>query len=327
MLPAMDDFPPPTPTAIAPEAPDAEPAARRRDRSAPSPMDRALSLAERQHGVIARCQLVDLLGSGPTDHLLRTGRLAPLVRGVWRVRGGALLPEQAAFAAALRARPGACVTGPVALGLYAVPGFIGAEAFEILTAEHRWLRNVEFAHRPDRQARRGTAPYGAVRVASPLDALIDSAAFRAEVDERSLRVAWDHLRATGMVTVARLRRQPERLRAVAPGASILAAVLEASGGYLVESEGERLLWPFVSCFEPVLEAQVWVTPARRLDYFSRRCRFGWEYVGKVDHQYVAQRIADDERDAELRVRASGWATSPRRTSTNRRPCSPRWSRA
>ncbi|MFA9432617.1 hypothetical protein [Egicoccus sp. AB-alg2] len=89
-------------------------------------MSCAYDLAEQQHGVIGRFQLVDILGAGRADHLLRIGRLEPVVRGIWRVRGGAVLPEQPAFAAALRARPQGCVTGPVALGLYAVPGFVGA---------------------------------------------------------------------------------------------------------------------------------------------------------------------------------------------------------
>ncbi|MFA9432616.1 hypothetical protein [Egicoccus sp. AB-alg2] len=139
-----------------------------------------------------------------------------------------------------------------------------------------------------------------MRVAGPLDALIDSAAFRSEVSDRELRVAWDHLRGTGKVTVDRLRRRIARLREIAPGADVLEQVLDAAGGDRIESEGERLLWPFVSCFEPGFDPQVWVTPRRRVDFFCRRCRFGYEYLGRVDHEHVARRIADDERDAELR---------------------------
>jgi hypothetical protein len=56
----------------------------------------------------------------------------------------------------------------------------------------------------------------------------------------------------------------------------------------------------LSCFDPPFIAQYWVTPRRRVDFYCPRCRYGYEYLGEVDHTCVAQRLADDERDAELR---------------------------
>ena len=102
------------------------------------------------------------------------------------------------------------------------------------------------------------------------------------------------------MTPERLQRRLAQLQGLIEGAEILAAVLEMAGGVLLESEGERRLAPVMGCFEPAFEAQVRVTPRRRTDFFSRRCRYGFEYAGRIDHATLAGRIADDERDTELR---------------------------
>jgi len=54
--------------------------------------ERALAaLATRQHGVVARSQLIELgLGRGAIDTRLRAGRLSSIHRGVYAVRGGAM---------------------------------------------------------------------------------------------------------------------------------------------------------------------------------------------------------------------------------------------
>lgn len=262
--------------------------------------DAALQMAEAQRGVLARYQLLQWVAPHVADDLLRCGVFEPLLRGVHRVRGGAALPEQHAFAAALRARPRATITGPLALGLLGVPGFDGASPFEILRHPSRRLRNVGFDHRADPVPGRAVATYGEVRVAGPLDALIDSATFLDRIGERDLRVAWDHLRGKGLTSPDRLRRRCAQLRGLAPGVAILEMVLERAGGLEIETEGERALAPVLSCFDPPFVPQHWVTPRRRVDFYSTRCRSGFEYVGEVDHAYVAQRLADDERDIELR---------------------------
>lgn len=261
-------------------------------------IEEAFAISEAQRGVLARCQLVAELGEAAADDLLRTDGFAPVERGVYRVRGGAPVPEQAAFAAALRARPEAVVTGPVALGLHRVPGFIGADAFEILVAPGRRLCNVAFCHREEASRRGGSRRFGAVRVASAVDALIASAAFEGR-KARALRVAWDHIRWNGLGKPRLLERRLDEL-AHTVGAANLSRILDRVGGTRIDGEGERALAPVLSCFEPGFEPQVWVTPRRRVDFYSHRCRYGYEYLGKVDHDYVAQRLADDERDEELR---------------------------
>jgi hypothetical protein len=262
--------------------------------------DPAFETAEAQHGVLARYQLQRWVSEATADDLLRSGLFAPVIRGVHRVRGAPRLVEQFAFAAALRARPDATVTGPLALGLLGVPSFLGSSEFEILRRRERRLMNVAFPHRVDPVPGRAVARYGDVRVAGPLDALIDSAGLLGDGRARDLRVAWDHLRGKGLTTPDRLQRRCDQLRGSSPGVSILESILERAGGHEIESEGERTLAPILSCFEPAFEPQVWVVPGRRVDFYCRRCRYGYEYLGEVDHVCVAQRLADDERDAELR---------------------------
>lgn len=263
--------------------------------------DPAFEMAEAQHGVLARYQLLRWVAPHVADDLLRSELFAPLMRGVHRVRGAPLLAEQIAFAAALRARPGATVTGPLVLGLLGVPSFHGATAFEILRRPDRRLSNVAFRHRADPVPDRAVARYGDVRIAGPLDALIDSAGLLGGLGrDRDLRVAWDHLRGKGLTSPDRLRRRFDLLRGRSPGVAILEVILEQAGGLTIETEGERALAPILSCFDPPFIAQYWVTPRRRVDFYCARCRYGYEYLGEVDHTCVAQRLADDERDTELR---------------------------
>ena len=260
----------------------------------------AIHLIEQQHGVVARFQLRRYLPSTVVDDLFRSGWFDRLERGVFRLRGSRPSGEQAAFAAALRARPGATITGPLVLGLLSVPGFGLGSPFEILTRPGRVVTGVDFPCRTDPRPDRAATWYGDVRVAAPVDGLIDAARVLGERDPRALRVAWDHLRFQLGVRTERLERRLADLPARDIGARMLEEILAEGGGLAVESEGERELGPILACFEPAFEPQVWVTPWRRVDFYCPRVRYGYEYAGGVDHAHVAARIADDERDAELR---------------------------
>ena len=152
--------------------------------------DAALDLAEAQRGVIARYQLRRHMPRQVVDDLFRGPRCVRIGRGVVRLRGAPDLVEHAAFAAALRARPRATVTGPVALRLLGVPGFGDARGFEVLTVPTRHLSTTAFAHGTDPDPGRAVTTHGEVRVSGPLDALIHSAALRDGRTDRDLRVAW-----------------------------------------------------------------------------------------------------------------------------------------
>lgn len=260
-----------------------------------------LRTAEAQRGVIARWQLLPMMGEDAADHLLRADiveHAEPWSRGVYRIRGGARLVEQPAFAAALLARPRAVVTGPVALALYGVAGFAEVSHFEVLTRPDRRLSTRAFPHRRDLVSQRATAEFGAVRVAAPLDALIDSAGFADRIGDRLVRVAWDQLRWDGKLRTHQLAPRLRELRATR-GVREARRILGGDADVRIESEGERRLHQFLRRFEPRPEAQAWIG-ARRLDFLFRTVRYGYEYLGDVDHAHVAARIADAERTDELR---------------------------
>lgn len=253
-----------------------------------------------QRGVFARYQLIRELGRHRADGLIKDGVFDRFARASYRAHGGVRLPEQAAFAAALRSRPNATITGPLVLHLLGIPGFTGVAPFEVLVQPGRSLTNVGFRWRVDLDPTRPVTWRGDVRTVGPIDALIDSAPFRDEVGDRAIRVAWDHLRWDLDQRVDRLERRLEQLRGLTAGVEVLEAILAVGGGAAVEGEGERKLSPVVACFDPPFEPQVWVTPRRRPDFFNRRCLYALDYLGDVDHAHVAARIADDERDQELR---------------------------
>ncbi len=258
-----------------------------------------VQLAEAQLGVVARHQLRRSVPDHVADALLHGAWLERLDRGVYRVVGGARLPQQRAIAATLRAGSGACLTGPVVLALLGIDGFRGDEPFEVLVPPGRRLSGIDFPVRRDPDPARPVGQRGEVRLVGPIDALIDSAAFADELGARRIRLAHDVLRWRGLLAPGRLTERITALGRSAPGGSELAGLLdldlrEATG------DGERRLGELLARFEPPPEPQVWVTPNRRVDWWFRSVRYGWEYQGSVDHGTRVGRTRDAERDAELR---------------------------
>src|SRR5215210_1677909 len=85
-------------------------------------VDRAIAaLAERQHGVVAREQLVDLgLGRGAIGHRLACGRLHPVHRGVYAAGHRVLSQEGRWMAAVLAAGAGAVLSHRSAAALWRI---------------------------------------------------------------------------------------------------------------------------------------------------------------------------------------------------------------
>jgi hypothetical protein len=265
--------------------------------------DRALlRLAELQFGLVARYQAVARIGLDRSDTMLRRGPFERVDRGVYRALGAPRLAIQPALSAALRVGPGAAVTGPAALALYEVDGFGLLQdrlPFEVLLPPGRRVTGSAFPVRSDPDPSRAVATWGEIRVVGPIDGLIDSAAFLDEVGARWLRLAHDVLRWRGMLKSGRLQQRIAELGAGAPGGSALAGLLELDD-QTATGDGERCLGRLLARFDPPPEPQVWVRPDRRLDWYFRSLRYGWEYQGSVDHGTVTGRQADAIRDAELR---------------------------
>jgi hypothetical protein len=257
----------------------------------------ALAIAAKQYGVLSRVQLLRWLSEPSLEGHVRRRSLEPLERGVYRVSGGVALPGQQAIAATLRCGPGAVLTGPFVLAHHRLEGFGLTAPFEVLLRPGRRMRNAAFLVRRDPHPTRPVQKVGEVRLASKVDALLESCLWRDRYDDRQLRVAYDQLRFQHGISTAKVRR-----RVAARGASDHAAVAflaVVDGDPVTESEGERALAPVLYRLDPAPEPQVWVTPARRVDFYLRALRFGWEYLGEVDHRHADRRRADAARDEEL----------------------------
>jgi hypothetical protein len=259
---------------------------------------RAIALAQRQRGLVARWQLLGSMRDDQIDGHVRRGALVRVDRGVYRIRASAVLPEHHAFAAALRFRPSATITGPLVLGHLGVDGFTGNDPFELLLPTTRRIRAAvpwRRDPRPDREVMRR----GAIRLTTASDALVHSVRWRHRIGDRRLRLACDWLGWRGHLDRAAFLDQ---LVARADVDGDAAALLEVLGGLVLgrcESEGERAVGRVLAGFDPAPEPQVWLHPGRRTDWYFRSLRLGIEYDGGIDHAGLANRAADAVRDAEL----------------------------
>jgi hypothetical protein len=254
-------------------------------------------LAEAQLGVFARRQFPPDLPSHRVDDLLRSPRVERLHRGVYTVVGGAVHRHRSAMAAALRVGPGAVLSGPAALELTGPEGLTLSSAHVVIVPAG-WrgrARGIPTAS-PGRSTRR-VRRFGAVRVASPVDALLDSLRYVELPDARRLRLSHDQLRWAGILRTGQLAERAEQLghlRALA-GHELLGLDAAVACG-----DGERRLGALLACFRPAPEAQAWVTPDRCVDWYFRAVKLGVEYQGSVDHGYRSGRARDTARDRELR---------------------------
>jgi hypothetical protein len=262
-----------------------------------------IALAERQLGLIARFQLRRWLRPSQVDGHVRRGALVAVERGVYRVPAGAVVGQQTAFAAALRARPDATVTGPAVLGHLGVDGFSAGVPFEILVVPGRTLQNVDFPWRADPRPDRRVVRYGEVRLTRPEDALVHSVRWRRELGDRVLRLGCHWLGWRGLIDRDRFL---ERLVARSGHDPDAARFLEVMGGVELgrcESDGERHLGHLVLGFDPPPRPQIWVRARRRSDWLFVEHGVALEYQGAIDHGGLANAAADAERDRELLVAA------------------------
>src|SRR5436305_7860537 len=104
----------------------APPASHPRRRGAASLDRRVARLAERQHGIVARWQLVELgLGPGAIDFRITGGRLHAVHRGIYAVGFRVRSSRAAWIAAVLRAGPGAVLSHPSAAALWGLRAAAG----------------------------------------------------------------------------------------------------------------------------------------------------------------------------------------------------------
>ncbi|MFO7779482.1 MAG: hypothetical protein R6V28_14135 [Nitriliruptoraceae bacterium] len=260
------------------------------------PPDEVYQRCADQLGVISRRQLVAMVGRFDADHLLATSRFERLMRGVYRVRGGANHTHQRAIAATLRVGAAATLTGPAALGLLELEGVELGASFEVLSPGRRRLTEGSFSIRRDPDPERSVWLLGEARIADPADALLHAAAYAPDVRPRALRLAHDRLRWTGHLSKGQLTTGAERLRLKE---SRLLDELLRMDATAATGDGERRLERVLARFDPPPEPQAWVSPRHCLDFYFREVRLAIEYQGRPDHGTESGRRRDRAREEEL----------------------------
>lgn len=257
------------------------------------------TLLDRQFGFVGRAQLLQSMSRGEVDGFVQRRLLVPEQRGVYRAAGGVVTPAGEAMAAVLRARPDARVTGPRVLALLGVDGLPDDAPFEVLVRPGRRIRNVDFRVRTDPTPERRGATFGnGLPIVHPAAAVVDTARFADLLGHRTVKLAYDVARWRGLVTVEGVRSRCCQLGTADPGAAYFLGMDERLE-LTAESDGERALGQVLSVFEPAVEAQVWVLPDVRVDWFWRVVRIAFEYQGEVDHSTARDRIHDSGRSAKL----------------------------
>ncbi|MFP4635946.1 MAG: type IV toxin-antitoxin system AbiEi family antitoxin domain-containing protein [Nitriliruptoraceae bacterium] len=252
-------------------------------------------LARQQLGVIARRQFPPHLGRQRIDDLLRSGAFERVERGVYAVRGGTVHRHRDALAAALRVGPVATVSGPAAVELTGPPDVVLDRRYVILRPAPVRALGIGFSLALDREPDRPVSYLGQVRVAGPVDALLDALVLGG-LPPRRLRLTHDQLRWAGQLRPGQLRRRAEQLGL---SGALGDHELLRLDGTAATGDGERRLGRVLCGFAPAPEPQVWVTPHRCVDWYFRSLRLGVEYQGAADHATEAGRRADTVRDEEL----------------------------
>ena len=210
-----------------------------RGKESKSQADRAIwALAERQHGVVSRTQLLELgLGRRAIDHRLELGRLRAVHRGVYRI--GLLSRDGRWMAAVLACGPGAVLSHLSAAALW---GIRQSDRIEVTRrSSHRGPKGVTVHRSPlrndERTTHRGIPTTTVPRTLLDLSAVVHPDALRS-----ALRQA-EQLRLTDPLSLIDLvERYPRR-----PGLAAIRALLEEAtiGARVIRSELEERFQAFL----------------------------------------------------------------------------------
>jgi hypothetical protein len=190
-------------------------------------------LADRQHGVVARAQLIDVgVGEGAIELRLARGRLHPVHRGVYAVGHRVLSAEGRWMAAVLAGGSGAVLSHQPAGALWGIRPARGWEVEVTCARKLRSRRGLKFHWRSlltDEVTTHDRIPVTTVpRTLFDLADVIPRHQFERTVNEAEIRHLWDPLSLADL-----LRRHPRR-----PGAAAIRAVLATPGANITRSELE-----------------------------------------------------------------------------------------
>jgi very-short-patch-repair endonuclease len=262
------------------------------------------ALAERQHGVVARAQLLQIgVGSRAIGHRLACGRLHPVHRGVYAVGHRLLTREGRWTAAVLAAGAGAVLSHRSAAALWGIRR--GAGRIEVTTPRALRARPGLRVH----QARLAEDEVTVVRgipATTPARTLLDLAAVvGARQLERAVNEA-EVLRLGDAVVLADLLRRHRRRR----GAGALRRILDEgrAGARVTRSELEDRFTAFLDdAGLPRPETNVHLAVGRRLveaDCVWRGARLVVELDGFAGH--APRQAFERDRARDRALLAAGW---------------------
>jgi very-short-patch-repair endonuclease len=254
---------------------------------------RLWELAERQHGVVARRQLLDL-GFHPQaiKHRLTTGRLHPVWRGVYAVGRPQVTGHGRWMAAVLACGPHAVLSHGSAAALWEIGhewrGLIDVSVH----ARGTRCRTGIAIHRRAALAAQDLTEHSGIPVTAPIRTLVDLAARlgRGRL-ERAVREADQR----GLTDPEELRSALDDMRGQR-GVGVLRAALDRRTFVLTDSELERRFLPIARAAGlPPPQTQC-VVNGFRVDFFWPDLGLVVETDGLRYHRTPAQQSADRLRD-------------------------------
>ena len=263
-------------------------------------MDLAIgALAERQHGVVGRRQLLELgLGSGAIDRRLKLGRLRPVHRGVYTIGHRLLTQDGRWMAAVLACGRHAVLSHRAAAALW---GMRGGTHVEVTVPCGRRGRDHIRVHRatlpPDeRTTHRGIPTTTVPRTLLDLSAVVGRRHLRAALREAEHQRLTDPLSLRDLI--ARYRRRPGI-------ATVRALLAEASiGARIIRSELEERFQDFLIRAGLPLPQTNAVVEGFEVDCVWPEQRLIVELDGHATHSPAHAFEVDRARDR--RLEAAGW---------------------
>jgi very-short-patch-repair endonuclease len=265
------------------------------------PADREIKrIADAQHGVISRAQLLELgLGSDAIDHRVRIDRLRRVHRGVYAIVGPRLMTRHGRWmAAVLACGPGAVLSYRAAAALW---GIRGGTRVEVTVPRGRKARPGIQLHYANLPADEVTVHHGIPTTTVPRT-LLDLSAV---VQRDELRSAFRQAEQLGLrdpVWVGQLvERYPRK-----PGTPILKAVFEEllSGLNIVRSEFEERFQAFLlnaGLPRPLTNVRI---EGMEVDCAWPDQRLIVELDGRSVHDTAA--AFEEDRARDRRLEAAGW---------------------
>lgn len=255
---------------------------------------RAWRLVRRQHGVIARWQLVELgFSRRAIEHRLATARLHPVRLGVYAVGRPALTREGEWMAAVLACGRGAVLSHESAAALWGVQTDHPGQVIEVSVPEDRRPRQqgVRVHRRASLQAS-GVAIRKSIPLTSLTCTLIDLAP-RFPPDR--LEAAINEADKLDLIDPATLRERLSEVK-TRPGLANLRQVLDARTFTLTDTELERRFLPIArETGLPPPRTQQWVN-GFRVDFYWPDLGLVVETDGLRYHRTSAQQARDRLRD-------------------------------